>query len=138
MAEPAMSAAQPGRWDSRLGELPALARADPWLVRRGQHLDLDLLLGVGDQDWVVTVRQGRVERAEPSRLRAQPCDLAIRASTEAWAQFWQPTPPPQRSDIFALMRHGMLRLEGDLHLFYAHLLWIKALLALPRQRGPAA
>ena len=115
--------------------LPALSAADPWFVRRGRYINVDFLVGIGRDEWLVRVREGRVEKAERSAFVAQSWDFAIRAGEEAWAQLWRPVPPPQRNDVFALMKHGLLRIEGNLHPFFANLLWFKALLALPRQAG---
>ena len=118
--------------------VPALASRDAWFARRGKHINVDLLVGIGPDEWLVRIREGRVEKVERSAFVAQSWDFAIRASAEAWAQFWQPVPPPQRNDLFALLKHGMLELEGNLHPLFANLLWFKALLALPRQHKGAA
>ena len=118
-----------------LDRLPSLAEADPWFARRGRHIEVDFLVGIGSEEWIVRIRAGRVEKVERAVFVAQSWDFAIRATAEAWAQFWQPVPPPQRNDLFALLKHGLLRVEGNLHPFFAHLLWFKALLALPRRGG---
>ena len=120
-----------------LERLPALAAADPWFARRGRHINVDMLVGVGLEEWLVRIRGGAVE-VEKGPFVTRPWTFAIRAGSDAWASFWQPVPPPQRNDIFALMKHHLLSLEGDLHPFFAHVLWFKALLALPRQHGAAS
>lgn len=117
--------------------LPALSDRDPWFARRGRHINVDFLVGVGDESWILRIREGRVERADRVTPVARSWDFAIRAGAEAWAQFWQPTPPPQRNDIMALVKHGMMTIEGNLHPLFANLLWFKALLALPRGQGGA-
>ena len=121
-----------------LDALPALTEADPWFARRGRHLDVRFLVGVGDREWLVRVHRGRVEAVEPIGGVAQSWDFAIRGTADGWAEFWQPVPPPQRNDLFALAKHGLLRIEGNLHPLFANLLWFKALLALPRKQGRAA
>jgi hypothetical protein len=58
--------------------------------------------------------------------------FSYRATSLAWAQYWQPMPRPGWHDLLALTKRGEAVLEGDLHPFMAHLQYFKDLLALPR------
>jgi pimeloyl-ACP methyl ester carboxylesterase len=62
--------------------------------------------------------------------------LALRITAEGMARFLAPAPVPGWHDLLALRRQGALRIEGDTAVFFAHLAWFKAALALLRQ-GPA-
>ena len=118
--------------------LAALAASDPWFARRGRYVDVDFVVGVGSQDWLVRVREGRVERVERGPFLGRSWAFAVRGTEEAWSDFWKPVPPPRRQDILGLIRHKLVTIEGDLHPFFAHLLWFKALLELPRGKGGAS
>ena len=58
--------------------------------------------------------------------------LAIRASAESWQKFWQKPPPPGWHDLFALLRRGDVKFEGDQRVLMAYMLYVKLLLAAPR------
>jgi hypothetical protein len=117
-----------------LDALPALVNGDPALVRRGRHCSTTFLWEVGDEAWLVTVREGRVERVErgPHLLRAW--SFAVRAPLEAWRRFWAPVPAPGYHDLFAMKKAGHARVEGDLVLLMQHLRYVKDVLARPRGR----
>ena len=51
------------------------------LVRRGRYVSLAFLLGVGDQEYVVTIDRGRVTSVEPRRLATSTGRFTIRAAT---------------------------------------------------------
>src|SRR5881628_3430013 len=50
------------------------------LVRRGRYVSLAFLLGVGDQEYVVTIEHGRVTSVEPRRLATSTGRFTIRAA----------------------------------------------------------
>ena len=56
------------------------------------------------------------------------------ARADAWTRFWQAEPPPGFHDIFAMTSTGAALIEGDLTPLRRHLRFVKALLALPRER----
>lgn len=118
-------------------QLPALAAADPALSRRGRHMDACFLVAVGADEWLVRVREGAVT-VEHGPFVGRSWDFALRGAADAWAGLWQPVPPPQANDIFALVKAGRMTVEGDLHPFFSNLLFIKGLLALPGRVGAAA
>jgi hypothetical protein len=90
--------------------LPALVNDDPVLRRWGRHLSL---------------RDGQVAEVRKGPFLMPSWRFALRAEPEAWRTFLSPEPPPGRHDLFALIRCGALRIEGDLHPFMSHILWFK-------------
>ncbi len=115
--------------------LQQLVNADPALVRRGQWFSADMMIEVGDRRHLVKIRQGRIEAVEPVELRAMPYDFSIRASREAWQEFWKPVPKPRHHDVMALIREGKMEIDGNLELMMANFLTLKLMLEKPRRLG---
>jgi hypothetical protein len=113
--------------------IPELVNADANLVRRGRFLNTTFLVEIGDASYLIRILEGRVVSVTPGPFITPNYSFALRAPREAWETFWQKVPPPGFNDIFALFKRGQLRIEGDLHPFMANLLYIKDVLAAPRQ-----
>ena len=116
-----------------LESLPELVNSDPVLVRRGRFLSTRFLVGIGETEYLVDVREGRIERVEHGPFVMPSWRFALRGSAEAWAKFWQAMPPPGYHDVFALSKRGLIAIEGDLHPLMANILYLKAVLATPRR-----
>lgn len=104
------------------------------LVRRGRFVNATVLIEVGVAGYLIRIAEGRVVDVAPSPTLMPNWTFALRAPSEAWEKFWQPKPPPGFTDLFALVRKRLLRIEGDLHPFMANLLYFKEVLASPRHR----
>lgn len=117
-----------------LEHLPELVNGDAALVRRGRYLNTDFLIEVGERQFVVQVRDGRIA-AVTSGGRMPSWSFALRAAQADWEKFWQPVPEPQFSDIFALVRWKKMRIEGNLQPLMANMLYLKDVLASPRKLG---
>jgi hypothetical protein len=115
--------------------LAELVNGDPVLVRRGRFLSTRFLVGVGEVDYLIDIREGRVERVARGPFVMPSWRFALRGSAEAWRKFWQKVPPPGHHDLFALSKSGLLTIEGDLHPLMANLLYLKDVLAAPRRLG---
>ena len=113
--------------------IPELVNADANLVRRGRFLSTTFMLGIGDQGYLVKIIEGRIVSITPGPFVTPNYSFALRAPREEWEMFWKKLPPPGYNDIFALFKRGKLTIEGDLHPFMANLLYIKDVLAAPRQ-----
>src|SRR3954471_22448666 len=118
--------------------LADLVNADAHLVRRGRFLSTTFMLGIGDKNYLVKVIEGRIVSVMPGPFVTPNFSFALRAPPEEWEMFWQPMPAPGHNDIFALFKRGKLTIEGDLHPFMANLLYIKDVLAAPRQIAEGA
>ena len=88
-----------------------------------------MLIEAGDERHLVRIREGAVPRSPRAAFVMSNFTFALRAPREAWEKFLEPKPPPGFTDIFALQRKKLLRIEGDLHPFMANLLYFKDVLA---------
>ena len=93
--------------------------------------------GTGAPRFVADVRieGGRIAKVTPGPFITPDFSFALRASRGVWEKFWQPLPPLGFTDIFALVKQKLMRVEGDIHPFMANLLYFKDVLAAPRKEA---
>ena len=102
--------------------------ADPVLAQQGAGSSFRLLLGWGDHQYLITVRDAVVANVNTGPFVMLQCDFALTGSSAAWSRFAAPHPAPREQDIFAFFRSGEILLTGDTRKFYAHLMCLKLLL----------
>jgi pimeloyl-ACP methyl ester carboxylesterase len=124
--------------DFAVEALPPRIAADADLARRGQTLDADLLLEIGEAAWMLTLRAGRVLAVRRGPFVLPSFTVALRITAKGAERFLSPKPIAGWHDLLALRRQGALRIEGDTAIFFAHLLWFKGALALLRNTPPPA
>jgi len=112
--------------------LPEMVNGNAKLVHRGRFLSLEFLLGVGDEEWIIEVREGVVWKVTKGPFLMPNVAFSMRAAALDWAEFWSAEPPPGYHDLFALLRFKRLKLEGDMHSFMANLFFFKGVLAALR------
>jgi hypothetical protein len=117
---------------SMVERIPDLVNGDASLLRRGRYLNADIMIEIGAQPYYLSIEHGRVSALQRGPLVMRSWSFAVRGSEKAWQTFWQPFPPPNFHDIFALAKLGEFRIEGDYQPLLTNLLYFKALLAAPR------
>jgi hypothetical protein len=115
--------------------IAARVNADPRLVRRGRFVDTTFLIALDDDYTLVRVEAGRVAEVKHGPFITPNYSFALRAPRAVWDKFWQPLPPRGFTDIFALVKQKLMKVEGDLHPFMANLLYFKDVMAAPRQEN---
>ena len=111
---------------------------DAGLVRRGRYLTTTFLLQAGDTSWLVSIFEGKVVSVTRGPFVMPSSSFVLRASEAEWQTFFLPKPPPGSNDLMALVRRKVLKAEGDLQVFMAHLRYFKEALAELRPVGGAA
>src|SRR5262245_7898596 len=111
---------------------------DANLVRRGRLVNTTFLIAIDDTDHLIGIAAGRIVSIRPGPFVTPNYSFALRASSETWQKFWAPQPQPGFTDVFALVKKKLLRIEGDLHPFMSNLLYFKGVLAAARQTKEAA
>ncbi len=114
-------------------KLPELVNNDAALVRRGRWLNDVFMVEVGPVQYLVHVQAGRIERVETGPFVMPSWTFAVRGPEAMWHRFWRATPAPGDNDLFALRKTGEMSVEGNLQPFMANLIYIKQVLASPRQ-----
>jgi hypothetical protein len=119
-------------------QLAEKVNANAALVRRGQYLDATFLLQAGSDGWLVTVEKGRIAGIARESLPIVPHAFALRASREAWTEFFSAVPKPGYHDLVAMTKFRHLKVDGDIKLFMTHLQYLKDALASLRGKKIAA
>jgi hypothetical protein len=112
--------------------------ADDALVRRGRYLTTTFLLEIGDTGWLIAIAEGRIVSVRRGPFVMPSWSFALRAPAAEWEKFFSSRPPPGSNDLMAMVRRRMLKTEGDLQVFMAHLRYVKEALAKLRNTGVAA
>ena len=106
--------------------------ADANLVRRGKHVNTTFLIAIDNADHLISVSEGKITGIRPGPFITPNYSFALRASRDSWEKLWSATPLPGYTDIFALAKKKLLRIEGNLHPFMSNLLYFKGVLAAER------
>jgi hypothetical protein len=114
-----------------LENLPQLVNGDPAIVRWGRRMNETFMIEVGDTQYLLTVRDGKLQ-VEKGPFTQRSWRFAIRGKRDAWERFWQKMPAPGWHDLFGLLRRGDVAFEGDQRLLMAYLMYVKLVLAAPR------
>lgn len=117
-----------------IDKLPDLVNCNARLVHRGRFLNTAFLVEIGDAQHVIEIRAGRIAALSSGHLVMPRWTFGLRAPRDVWDRFWQPLPPPGFHDLFAMMKSGQMRIEGDLYPFMSNLLYFKDVMAAPRPR----
>ncbi len=99
------------------------------LATMARGLDMRLMLKSGEDQTLLTIRDGAVTKADPGPHVMASWDTRLSAAPEDWAEHLAALPRPGYHDIFALLRAEKIAFEGDLLPMMQHLLYIKRLLA---------
>lgn len=121
-----------------LERLPQLVNGDADLVWKGRGLTATMLVAVGEAEWLVDIREGRIETVRKGPFRMASWTFALKGTREGWDKFWRPIPPPYYQDIFGLLRQGELKFEGDLLPLWRSMMYVKGVLAALRGNGAPA
>ena len=119
----------------RFARLTDLLPADTDLIRRGRWVAVDCRIDIGSEPFFLSIRDGVLASLDRGARLMRSSAFSIRATDEAWTEYWKPVPAPGWHDLFALTKRGAASMDGDLRPLLQNLQYFKDLLALPRT-GP--
>jgi hypothetical protein len=122
---------------ARVGALPQRVNGDAALLWRGRFLATTILIGIGVDEFLLRIVDGRVVELRRGPFVTPSAALTIIAGAEIWQRLCAPVPAPGDHDLFAFVKRGELQIIGDLHPLMSHVLYFKGLLAYLRE-GRAA
>jgi len=108
------------------------ANADAGLLNRGRRLSIDVLAGVGDADYLISIDKGRVTDVRPRRLAMESGVFTVRAAPDTWAEHWSAMPKRDYHDLLSMIAAGHATVDGNLTPLLQNLLYFKMLFAAPR------
>jgi hypothetical protein len=96
---------------------------DPTMKTIGRYFTTDFLLGFGEKQYLVSMREGKIERITDQLSIETPWIFALRGPRESWEKFIQRVPPPMYNDIWAMAHplHGRLQMDGDVKVLWQNL-----------------
>ena len=103
-------------------------------MRRGRHVSLKFLWGIGDDEYIVGISEGRVCGVDRRTLATETGRFSVRAAAEVWAEFWKPVPKRNHNDLFSILSVGLAEIDGDLLPLMQNLRYFKDVLAALRER----
>lgn len=114
--------------------------ADATMPLIGRYFTTDFLIGFGDKEYVVSMRDGRVDRITDHLDIDTTWTFGLRASREVWEKFAQKVPPPMYHDLFAMASplHGHLQIDGDVKVMWQNVRALTWMLARMREVPIAA
>ena len=112
--------------------LPEFVNGNPVIMRRGRYVNLAILVGVGEKDYIVRIHTGYVTDVYIRKMSIESGRFSIRAPADIWKEFWRPIPKRAHHDLFSMLAAGLAEIEGDLLPFMQNLQYFKDLLAAPR------
>ena len=118
-----------------IDKIASLVNADARLIQRGRFVDTTFMIAIDDAYTLIRIQEGRVTKVTPGPFITPNYSFVLRAPHGVWEKFWQPLPPLGFTDIFALVKQKLMRVEGDIHPFMANLLYFKDVLAAPRKEA---
>ena len=87
------------------------------------------IVGVGDDDYLITISAGKITDIRQRHLPTDTGSFSIRASKDSWDKHWQVTPPRDYHDIFAMLPKQIARIDGELLPLMQNLQYFKDIIA---------
>jgi hypothetical protein len=116
----------------RLETMAQQLELHPHLHRIGILFSETVLLSIDEQDFFLRFEKGHLVEVKGGPSRKTPWRFAFRIDQAALEQFWQPMPTAGFHDIFALVKIGRARIDGDILTLVKNLRFFKEFMALGR------
>ena len=105
---------------------------DPEFKLSARLMTKDILLGVGESQCLIRIKDGVIIEMLLNPPLAQPPSFSIIGPTEFWEKFLQPVPPPLFNDIFVAISRRTAVIRGDIEAAFAHFLALVRMLNIMR------
>jgi hypothetical protein len=118
-----------------IDEMQSRVNADASLVHRGRWVNLTFVLGIGNDDYLISIAAGRITAIQQRSLATDTGQFSIRASAQSWTKHWQAVPPRDYHDIFAMLPKQIAKIDGRLEPLMQNLQYFKDIIAKMRNTG---
>lgn len=93
---------------------------DPEFSYTARYWDARIRLGIGDEPFLLSVRDGALADVRPYQLEDS-SNLDISAPTGDWEKFLAEIPPPMYHSLYAVTFHHDFKVTGDLTEAWAYM-----------------
>ena len=105
---------------------------DESLVYRGRWVNLTFILGLGEEDYLIKVVEGKVQSVILRALATDTGIFSIRAKKSTWEEYWASSPKRDYHDICSMLPKKLVKIDGDLLPFMQNLQYFKDVIAALR------
>jgi hypothetical protein len=106
---------------------------DPEFGIAAQFMSQDILIGVGDEQCIIRVREGVITEMALNPSPIDKWDFFIRAPEKGWKFFLKPFPPPFYQGFFTAAMREDFRFGGNVEALFAYYWAVQRMLTVIRE-----
>ena len=115
---------------------------DTWMVRinsnqdllkRGKWVNLSFTFGIDNDDYLISIKNGKITQIQKRNLATESGIFAIRAARSTWKEHWRCIPKRDFHDIWSMLPKQLITLDGNLLPLIQNLQFFKDLIASLRE-----
>jgi len=111
----------------------AYVNNDPEFRLASKFVIADILLGVGDSECIVKIREGLVSEIQLNPTFMDAWSFYIKSTEDAWNKFLLPIPPPKHNGLFSAMISQNFKVGGNLEIAFSYFWAVCRMLDLFRE-----
>ena len=115
-----------------INELRKLVNRNAALTRRGKWVNLSFIFGVDNDDYLISIKNGKIIQIQKRNLATESGIFAIRAAKSTWKEHWRCIPKRDFHDIWSMLPKQLVTLDGNLLPLIQNLQFFKDIIASPR------
>ena len=117
-----------------IDKMKSRVNADARLVHRGRWVNLTFILGIDNDDYLISIVAGKITTIRKRHLATDTSEFSVRASAKSWAKHWRAVPPRDYHDIFAMLPKQIAKIDGRLDPLMQNLQYFKDIIAKMRTK----
>ena len=102
------------------------------LTERGKWVSLSFTFGIDNDDYLISIKNGKIIQIQKRNLPTESGVFAIRAAKSTWKEHWRCIPKRDFHDIWSMLPKQLITLDGNLLPLIQNLQFFKDLIASPR------
>ena len=116
-----------------LSTLPDKVNKNLPLTERGKWINLNFIFGIDDEDYIISIINGKITQIKKRALATESGIFAIRAARSTWQEHWRAIPKRDYHDIWSMLPRQLITLDGNLLPLIQNLQFFKDLIASLRE-----
>ena len=99
------------------------------LTERGKWVSLSFTFGIDNDDYLISIKNGKITQIQKRDLATESGIFAIRAAKSTWKEHWRCIPKRDFHDIWSMLPKQLITLDGNLLPLIQNLQFFKDLIA---------